>query len=853
MEIYFKKISYCLSFVIFFFVFSVFVSAEQFTIEQNFTLNGSKGGLTGNYTATNPKCKDTGDHKCNELVFCTDHDYNFAGARTGNSSSVQYGIDTNFMNLKTCHYWGTDNLWHNNGDCSELAGYVLAWANFSFTYSENSYLQASGKLAGISLFADDVGIEAIADSTKRKNQIWYWKQVSLWAYFALTDSKGDIGLSNNKANGWYENNQYIQTVINRAMLEYAKHSQNGRVSLSGVEEEIVKDVNFSLGMADSSSLKRFYFVPNPGSSSCDVSGFYRTAEILVQNNESKKVNVSISTNNQSNVEVCVINENQLTGKTTTTCDSTVSFDLNSYNDWLPDVMKELTRKKFYLKSEYDEIDPVDVNVVVSYDDEKPSSAIQYDTTRYVTDRSNRQGMMTWINYLVPGEEDVDESGKDTVTYASSKSMTFNRAKMVRRTCGDNEISDGTGGGNNSNGSAVSNKICAPSDTTADFDNTVEQAFTANFSDCTCLSLDFMNKDGVESKVNIIVSETAFFQFGKLVSEGDLYAGGGFSFDQYEVPTYYKSKIAWTFANYYDVYYENNKGELVTLTSTPYYYNPDSPTEVNNASLEINNIERALEEKIIKQLQIKFSTRDSNDYKYTDNVNVTINMPVKEVSVRHKNPQISGFNGWENDYVNVFEFESDGFLQMKEAYFSAKGKVDYSDDGEVSNVYNIPGGNSYYVPMNFEDEYFPFDIVDTDLSIFEGIHFNYKAKCGVPVGENDFATVYYRSINLENPFPRANSDKSNVPANWRQWLYGDDATINDRRLRRTYQDYPNYPLYSITVNADILEDMKKNYIHNYTDWYGMAPDSSSSFVGKYFDYKGNMSYCPLGQFSSECDN
>lgn len=852
MEVYLKKISYCVSFVIFFFVFSVFVSAEQFVINFDAYIASDSGGQRNNSDA-NPICVDTGDHICRKLAFCTDHDYWFYGPKSGASSNEDYyRVDTNFMTQKNCYYKDKAGNEYYNGKCSEIAGYVLAWAEVQFSYSEDSWRSKFHTEPNVSMFADNVSYGKKTTSGLSENyKIWYWKQNSLWAYFALADNKGDIILSNDKADNWYENNSMIREVIDNAMDEYARHSAYATKTLSTSNtNNVKKTVNFTITPSEGKS-SLFYYYSSPGTKACDASGFYRTEDIVVTNNEADKdIDINISTNKQSSVQICI------SGVGCEPVHKKINLAPNGGT------------VSFYLKSNVDSNEDVTLSVVGSYSEppEDPVNSIQYDTTRYLRGIEGSQGILTSQTYIKAPESDTISNNE--IIHSSSQFRTFEKKKITRRMC--NDIGDSSGN-NNGFSSVNSQSINCESSPPSSIELTNSSYYVANFADCTCYSLP-IEDDGETKYINLILYESAVFQYGRLVSEGDLYAGGGFYFDSIDtphyddevIPTYYNAKVAWTYAEYIGV--------------KPYFYNESNPSDYDASQYQAK-IDEAIRKEIEKNLELglTFEALDSNDYKNSIPAEYKLVMSLEITDVLNDYSQSSedtqkkcpptnilcnidsnilnnGVSnlGFGTGYKNEFTIE--GYLQMKEAYFSPKGLVAYPDKGEVMSDFSIFGGNKYYIPMYYKGDTFDFDILKSNVSVVDGIDFDLVAKCTVPVtGGDSFADIYYRSIDLENPFPRVNSDKSNVPANWKEWLYGDDATINDRRLRRTYQDYPNYPLYSITVNADILEDMKKNYIHNYTDWYGMDSDSSSSFVGKYFDYKGNMSYCPLGQFSSECDN
>ena len=129
-------------------------------------------------------------------------------------------------------------------------------------------------------------------------------------------------------------------------------------------------------------------------------------------------------------------------------------------------------------------------------------------------------------------------------------------------------------------------------------------------------------------------------------------------------------------------------------------------------------------------------------------------------------------------------------------------------------------------------------------------------------------VSYRSIDKDNPFPRAANKYYSIPLNWRSWYCDSSKTgdkcasklQNKRRLSNSYsggiyysKDYKSQDLTQIA--NDTLNDAK----YYYSAWDNIVSSTGKSkSIGNADDdiIKENnpsvKSYCPLGSFSSDCD-
>lgn len=483
------------------------------------------------------------------------------------------------------------------------------------------------------------------------------------------------------------------------------------------------------------------------------------------------------------------------------------------NSCAKSIEKKLVNKgssvTFYLKYGSDVVATIPLKVVASYQSNL-NKLIKYDSIRWIAPSNvpKPQGMLTFLT-------SNGTSGKVIVDHLSVKNANFSKTRISRTNC----ITSGNSDKNNTSSTPI-NKICASHD---DVQNSKD--YTAEFSGCTCFGIDLGN----DRYVNVVLNENVVFKYGNLVPNDVLYAGGGFGFDDENgIPTQYGAKIKWAYAD--------------AKNGVPYYYNGNNLSDYDARKVEDLIVQKLKEriEKKAKNIKIDFSTYDSNDYKNNALILFSLNVPLSEYSYDNSS--------------KTYSFNSN-FMKLKQAYFSNDGKVKY---GISDENYTIDGGSKYYVSMGYNKESFPFDITTVDLSIVDGINFWYKAECDKKVKEK-YQSLYYRSIDVSNPFPKAKNISTNIPDNWREWYCGTGTTCNgninnQKRIKNSYQNYPDSPLYRATLDLRKI-DIITSIDSNYTSWSKMNEDGSNDFVIKmdlFEKVPNNESYCGIGQFNAVCD-
>ena len=436
----------------------------------------------------------------------------------------------------------------------------------------------------------------------------------------------------------------------------------------------------------------------------------------------------------------------------------------------------------------------------------------YDSVRY--EKSGYQGM------IIQKTKEVNKNGKAQYEHEKEIKLRFTQTPIYHITCPNigSSLSDNI---YPSSKDYVS-KVCA-----GDPNVTSSNDYSVNFSGCSCMSIDL----GDSRSVNVLVYETVSFRYGHL-TPNIIYAGGGFEFANGSngISTAYSGNIVWNYADYYGSVSNN----------VPYYYNPNGDYNARNVQALI---ESKIRDMIKNNVTLNFSTYDSNNQENTARVLVHLSLNLEGSISYDAGGRRFGFSSNE--------------IQMNPAYLSQDGMVSYVKN---DTKYPVSGGNKYYVPLKFKttDNNFPFDIVNTNLSATGKNNFLIEAPCHVHVDENYYLYqqdgVRYRSIDVSNPFPRA-TKKSELPLNWQDWYTN---SSNALRIKNTFDNYPNKPLYKIILTDDKISEMNK-ISTLYTDWSvhdhsGINSNGESVFVTQFFDIRssGNRSYCKLGQFDASCD-
>lgn len=269
-----------------------------------------------------------------------------------------------------------------------------------------------------------------------------------------------------------------------------------------------------------------------------------------------------------------------------------------------------------------------------------------------------------------------------------------------------------------------------------------------------------------------------------------------------------------------------------------------------------------------------------------------------------NPSMINYNSSTGDWSRKNNYENKYYkLQYDYSFNTAyinryDGNVTYDDAAKNNTDIYVDGGKFKYIPIAYpyatsavdvsDDNKFPLKFATNSsfyLSIWSNFKWTFTGTCStVRVAQGLYEcpdgnctdggsldlSYNYRSIDVDNPFPRA-IDKDDYPENWRYWYCGDDENCssdysgNKLRIKESYKNYSanqekSNPLYSVIVD-DIKLSKIRGIDYFYTNWsvngnqpVGITGNTGSSvFVENFFDKKASsLSYCPLGVWDDNCD-
>lgn len=375
------------------------------------------------------------------------------------------------------------------------------------------------------------------------------------------------------------------------------------------------------------------------------------------------------------------------------------------------------------------------------------------------------------------------------------------------------------------------------------------------------------------KVNYLIDTSYNFIPGSLnESDNTAYSGGGFKFQNIKMQT---SSI-WYYRYYADtnipmIQYQKSDGEWYNINYDAVYTDKEMKTK---QFANVNSLWNQIDEEVTsiikdKTFGVKFQTVDSNDPDVEDSDVLTDDTPI---SFTKTEPNLSDYDTYYNIGME-YKVKESCFKNEKFSYSNCSSSDSLTSKffGE-KYAYIAPYNRYYFVPFGYKKD-------KVNVTVDFGIK-NYSTVCkialnnGNPCSNNNNNNssieeqVSYRSIDKDNPFPRAANKYYSIPLNWRSWYC--DSSIskvkcesnvqNQRRLSNSYfggiyysKDYKSQDL------TQIANDTRDNPNNYYSSWANIDQSGNSSSIGsKSTDiidkkFRGSISsYCPLGSFKSECD-
>ena len=381
---------------------------------------------------------------------------------------------------------------------------------------------------------------------------------------------------------------------------------------------------------------------------------------------------------------------------------------------------------------------------------------------------------------------------------------------------------------------------------------------------------------IDVEASVLFNQDAKFAYGRLPTS-DISAGKGFSFLENQNPKYLNN-IKWKISKFwlgdnspfYSYKYNGNDVSDYDFDFSTVYYKDTNNNFVSGDKngISFKAIENKVKELILKNADkfnaIKYMSCDSNKSEKCDDL-VEVGGFWKLVESSYKS------NSYGGDIINNYEYSL--FDSFVEVTGDKAGEVLYENtvnQSQIDKVNAIRTGKKYYI--NFKWNYntdWPFNLNESNPSLVEGMNWNLKGRCSVPVKASYYyydennpnykkkkfdLNIKYRSISLSNPFPKAGSNFDKIAVNWRDWYKN---IGNQNRIKNTIS--PNKPLYSIIISKYNVDNaVSISNINSITTHYGsiegIEKNGMSNFVDNNFNTKSNTeSYCPLGKFiANVCD-
>lgn len=559
----------------------------------------------------------------------------------------------------------------------------------------------------------------------------------------------------------------------------------------------------------------------------DASNSYVSNKVIVQRKDtvdrgvSVKVKFSVSGVSSKTTSLCFENENNCS-----------SFGENNAIE--KTLIGSSNRLVVYLKVPESNVNKVNLNINASVEG-NIDEVRDYDTYRYHADNSS--GL---VGYIAGTGEIVSGGSQDKFIEFTPKVVTHKNCENeggLKGIFGDNVKIKQKG-----NGGACFTKVCAGSGVEASGSDKINvDDYSAEFGACNVETVDL----GDGKKVRIRLYENAQFVFGPL-DKDKISSGQGFGLQQGEgnvLKTLYESTISWSPVDYLD--------------GKAYYYNENNKSN-NKMTGDMNKaVSGSIIEKRIKKdngkvvLKLPIEATDSNDGKKEFKLAFKTDLSCSMIDV-------SPYNQIKCTVSDEEQMKKGLKLPQACITLDANGTVIYNEDNAPCDDEKfVDGENQYYVPLDFSEKGFSFNIVNADLSVLEN-DFNYCGKCITipPPGGDPFRRfVRYRSIDLDNPFPRATVETvpTKVPINWKDWYFGDTSSSGNNKARLS-DSYTKDPIYIAHINQTTISKLKQSK-GKYTDWNNIQENGTSKLIeseGGLFTRNNASSYCQIGEFKEVCD-
>lgn len=381
---------------------------------------------------------------------------------------------------------------------------------------------------------------------------------------------------------------------------------------------------------------------------------------------------------------------------------------------------------------------------------------------------------------------------------------------------------------------------------------------------------YIRENGIYKRVGlyvpVLIKENMSFSAGDNLKAGiTVDAGRGFSIGANATV---KSTISWYYRYFANVSGSGNNitpsNPIVWANGKKYttndIYTDTRGTNLSNLDLLVwNNIKNSYISDASSSIVDYYKTVDSND---VDDSNFT--MPLSVDRENRCTGMVYNANlGSGNNCTITYKIS-----QPIGCYDDIDDEFVYGSDCDQNNdSYNIERPNQYFIPFDHEigDRYVNINGVYGSV---QGVSFNINNSCKLTVGNGTIMKypdkLTYRTIDVEDPFPKSNNELSKIAVNWREWYCsnsdnssGNCAIDNQNKMRLANSYNSSRLLYSVNLNDSVIDDIVSdtNSGNYYYSFGSLEKSGVSSFVNNQSLFtitNATNSYCELGEFSESCD-
>ena len=371
-------------------------------------------------------------------------------------------------------------------------------------------------------------------------------------------------------------------------------------------------------------------------------------------------------------------------------------------------------------------------------------------------------------------------------------------------------------------------------------------------------------------VPVVITEDAKFDAGNLDENFSVNAGRGFIINN----AYVENTIRWYYS-YFDDYNNNIPSDPIV------YYGSDSKTSLsslrkaNGRSYSNEELDQlvwnAIKSTKLETNEAKERVKDALTTVDSNNVDKISTVPL-EVTVSEGSNCATVYNsdrssGNKSCTIKYTISQPKGCFKTND---QNEREFAYGSNCNGNYNYNVDKPNQYFIPFAHKIGELPINITGNFSSVM-GLDLDFNTSCKITVGQGTFKgypdKLAYRTIDVENPFPKSNNELSKIAVNWREWYCsnsdnssGNCAIDNQNKMRLANSYNSSRLLYSVNLNDSVIDYIVSDTSSgNYYYSFGTINNSgSSNFVNNriisnlFSIHNATNSYCELGEFSESCD-